>query len=166
MPHVLFVCTGNIFRSLTAEYAVRRELLKKKNPGWHADFDIASAGTVDFPHVVRPEVRDYLMSKGLDVSAHRRRTLTRAIAVEADIVIAMNTDHQAFIRQRFKLDAPLYTEACGETPDALPDVEDVIPDYTTNAAAVTAHLHMTIDRIIALAPGLAARLAELPREGR
>ena len=98
------------------------------------------------------------MSKGLDVSAHRRRTLTRAILDSADIVIAMNTDHRDYLEQRFARQAPLYTEACGMPGEPLPDIEDVIPDYATNAAAVTAHLHATIDRIIALAPRLAAQL--------
>jgi protein-tyrosine phosphatase len=70
---VLFVCTGNIFRSLTAEYALRREL------GEGSGVVVASAGTEDYPYVVRQNVRDYLLSKGLDVSAHRRRTLTPQI---------------------------------------------------------------------------------------
>ena len=157
MPHILFICTGNIFRSLAAEYAVRRELLKE--PGWHSGFVVSSAGTDDFPHVVWPEVREYLMSKGLDVSAHRRRTLTREILGVADVVVAMNTDHRDYLKRRFALDAPLYTEACGGPPAPLPDIEDVVADYRSNAAAVTAHLRMTIDRIVELAPRLAARVA-------
>ena len=71
MADVLFVCTGNIFRSLTAEYALRREL------GADSRFVVASAGTDDYPYVVRPNVHDYLLSKGLDVRAHKRRTLTQ-----------------------------------------------------------------------------------------
>ncbi|TMH71623.1 MAG: low molecular weight phosphotyrosine protein phosphatase, partial [Betaproteobacteria bacterium] len=42
---VLFVCTGNIFRSLTAEYALRREL------GAQSAVAVASAGIHDYPHV-------------------------------------------------------------------------------------------------------------------
>ena len=70
MRRVLFVCTGNIFRSLTAEYALRRAL------GDGSDLLVASAGTEDFPHVIRPVVRDYLLARGLDVTPRRRRTLT------------------------------------------------------------------------------------------
>ena len=54
MRQVLFVCTGNIFRSLTAEYALRAAL------GARRDIVVASAGTEDFPYVVRPLVREYL----------------------------------------------------------------------------------------------------------
>jgi protein-tyrosine-phosphatase len=39
---VLFVCTGNIFRSLTAEYALRAELQRRQQHRRE------SAGTEDF----------------------------------------------------------------------------------------------------------------------
>ena len=152
---ILFVCTGNIFRSLTAEYALRREL------GAQSALVVASAGTDDYPHVVRPNVRDYLLAKGLDVRAHRRRTLTREILKESELVIAMSTDHQRFLAERFALRAPVFLEACGGACEALPDIEDVVLDYRTNAAAVDAHVRKTIDLIIEQTPRLARRLQEL-----
>jgi hypothetical protein len=79
MKRVLFVCTGNIFRSLTAERGLRHALQDR------ADIHVSSAGTVDFPHVVRPNVRDYLLAKGFDVSRHQRRTLTAASEALPDI---------------------------------------------------------------------------------
>ena len=152
---VLFVCTGNIFRSLTAEYALRREL------GAQSAIAVASAGIHDYPHVVRPNVRDYLLEKGLDVRAHQRRTLTREILAPAELVIAMSTDHQRFLAERFALRAPVFLEACGGACEALPDIEDVVLDYRTNAAAVDAHVRKTIDLIIEQTPRLARRLQEL-----
>jgi len=146
---ILFVCTGNIFRSLTAERALRTLL---------PEFEIASAGTEDFPHVVRPNVRAYLREKGFDVDAHQRRTLTREMLQDADVVIAMSTDHAEFIERTFGVKPMLFLEACGLEPAALPDIEDVVADYRTNAAAVDAHVRMTIDRILELAPRLAERL--------
>jgi protein-tyrosine phosphatase len=149
---VLFVCTGNIFRSLTAEHALRHALQGR------AGIHVASAGTVDYPHVVRPNVRAYLASKGFDVSRHQRRTLTREILLDSHLVIAMSTDHQLFIRQTFGHAAPLFLEACGELGDALPDIEEAVLDYRTNPRAVDAHVCATIDRILELTPRLAARL--------
>ena len=149
MTHVLFVCTGNIFRSLTAEYALRR---------YAPEILVASAGTDDYPHVVRPNVRDYLLSKGLDVSAHRRRTLTQDILRQSRSVIAMSTDHQRFLAERFGLKAPVFLEACGGACEALPDIEEVVMDYKTNPAAVDAHVRATIDTIIDAMPRLAASL--------
>lgn len=155
MKRVLFVCTGNIFRSLAAEHALRRAI------NGRGDIHVSSAGTADFPYEVRPNVRDYLLSKGLDVGTHLRRTLTAAILGEAHLVIAMSTDHRAELHRRFGHAAPLFLEACGEAAQALPDIEDVVLDHQTNAAAVDAHVRATIDRIVSLTPRLAARLNRL-----
>ena len=155
MKRVLFVCTGNIFRSLAAERSLRRAL------GDRADIHVSSAGTVDFPHVVRPNVREYLRSKGFDVSQHQRRTLSSAILEESHLVIAMSVDHRDYISGRFGRSAPLFLEACGEAGAALPDIEEVVHDWQTNPAAVDAHVRTTIDRILSLTPRLASRLDAL-----
>jgi len=152
---ILFVCTGNIFRSLTADVALRR--LLADNPGFH----VSSAGTDDYPHVVRPYTGAYLRSKGFDVSGHQRRTLTGSILAESRLVVSMSTDHQATIRERFGRETPLFLEACGLEPEWLPDIEDVIPDYRTNRPAVEAHVRETVDRIIELAPRMARNLDAL-----
>ena len=149
MADILFVCTGNIFRSLTAEYALRREA---------SGIIVASAGTDDYPHVVRPNVRDYLLSRGLDVRSHRRRTLTEEILKASKTIIAMSTDHQRFIRERVDLQVPVFLEACGGACEALPDIEEVVADYRTNSAAVDAHVKKTIDTIIEAMPRLARLL--------
>jgi protein-tyrosine phosphatase len=151
----LFVCTGNIFRSLTADVALRRLL------GSRGDIHVSSAGTNDYPHVVGPYTRSYLHSKGFDVSSHRRRTLTREILDASQLVVAMSTDHQVAIRERFGRTVPLYLEVCGEAAEWLPDIEDVIPDYQTNRPAVEAHVRMTIDRIVELAPRMAVNIDAL-----
>jgi len=151
---ILFVCTGNIFRSLTAEYALRREL------GPQSALAVASAGTDDYPHVVRPSVRDYLREKGLDVSMHRRRTVSTEILTGAWLVVAMSTDHQRFLREKFAHEAPVFLQACGGACEPLPDIEEVVLDYRTNSAAVDAHVRKTIDTIIELTPRLAQQIQE------
>ena len=152
---IVFVCTGNIFRSLTAEYALRREL------GQQSAIAVSSAGTDDYPHVVRPNVRDYLLAQGLDVRAHRRRTVTRDILAGAELVVAMSTDHQRFLQEKFGLQAPVFLEACGGACEPLPDIEEVVLDYRTNSAAVDAHVRRTIDTIIDLTPRLASKIQDL-----
>jgi protein-tyrosine phosphatase len=153
MDRVLFVCTGNIFRSLTAEYALRHLL------GARSDITVASAGTEDFPYVVRPLVKDYLLARGLDVSRHCRRTLTAQILEEPGPVIAMSTEHRLVLAERFdRRDVPLFTEACGIPGEPLPDVDEAVRDHETNPVAVEAHIRVIIDRIIALTPQLANRL--------
>jgi protein-tyrosine-phosphatase len=153
MPRVLFVCTGNVFRSLTAEYALR-DVLGARN-----DIVVSSAGTEDFPHVVNPYVRDYLLSRGLDVSRHRRRTLTAQLLQEEGPVIAMSTEHRSILVEHFNCrNVPLFIEACGLPGEPLPDVDEAVRDHKTNPIAVEGHVRMIIDRIIALTPRIANRL--------
>ena len=127
MHRILFVCTGNIFRSLTAEYALRHVL------GARSDITVASAGTEDFPHVVSPYVKNYLLARGLDVTGHCRRTLTAQILQEPGPVIAMSTEHRTVLAERFnRRDVPLFTEACGIPGEPLPDVDEAVRDHETN----------------------------------
>lgn len=157
MHRVLFVCTGNIFRSLTAHRALAALLAHR------ADLVVASAGTVDYPHVVWPYVGGYLKQKGFDVDDHRRRTLTQAILDESRLVVAMSTDHQAYIRDRFGREAPLFLEACGHGAEWLPDIHEVVSDWERNQAATEAHIRVTIDRIVELAPRMAENIDALMR---
>jgi protein-tyrosine phosphatase len=151
--HVLFICTGNIFRSLTAEYALRAMLPAR------GDIVVSSAGTEDFPHVVAPVVWRYLLDRGFDVRQHRRRTLTEAMLQQANMAIAMSTEHQRELADRFgRADIPLFAHACGFPGEALPDVDEAVADHRTNPDAVAAHVRKTIDRIIELTPRLAEAL--------
>jgi protein-tyrosine phosphatase len=160
MKTVLFICKGNVFRSMTAEYALRREL------GDRADMRIASAGTADFPYPVWPEVSDYLAKQGLDVSGHRRRTLTRAMLDEADLPIAMDPAPQAEVRAVFGVTVPLFLRVCEPhgTASTLPDIEEAIPNFKADPAATLRHIHATIDRIIAATRPLAVRLHNRPTD--
>jgi protein-tyrosine phosphatase len=151
---ILFICTGNIFRSLTAEHALRRALSDQSR------VQVASAGTEDFPHVVWPVVRNYLRVHGFDVSAHQRRTLTRQILDAGDLCVAMSTEHQQFVRNQFARDLPLFTEVCGMAPEPLPDVDVAVPDYATNELAAAAHIRTIIDQIVVLTPRLASRVVQ------
>jgi protein-tyrosine-phosphatase len=53
MPSILFVCTGNIFRRKTAEYALKARL-DPRSP-----IPVSSAGTVAIPQQMHPDVRAY-----------------------------------------------------------------------------------------------------------
>jgi protein-tyrosine-phosphatase len=154
MRQVLFVCTGNVFRSLAAEYALRAALHPR------TEFLVASAGIDDRAQPVPPEIVDYLRQKNFDVSTHRRRTLTRQLVDAADVVIAMSLDHRDFIRERFGRDAPLFLECCGHGSEALLDLHEAVRDYRSNRAAALAYIRTTIDRIVELTPRLIGRILD------
>jgi protein-tyrosine-phosphatase len=85
VPSMLFVCTGNIFPRMTAEYALKARL------DLRFAIRVSSAGTVALPQEMHPDVRAYLVLRAIDRSPHRQRK------VSADLVIAMSTDHQAVL---------------------------------------------------------------------
>ena len=166
LKNVLFCCTGNVFRSLTAEHALRRELARRG-----CALQVGSAGTEDRPQTVRPYVRTYLEQHGLDVTAHTRRTLTPKLLDDADLVIAMSTEHRDFIRSQFAYAAPLFLQLCTAADSgnyALPDVDEAVPDYLTNKPGAESHMSLTIDRIIHMTPRLAERICagEIPARGK
>jgi protein-tyrosine-phosphatase len=68
---VLFVCTGNIFRSLPPSTRCAPNCVVANGGRIVVE---SAAGTEDFPHVVNSRLSAITMNlKGLDVRAHRRR---------------------------------------------------------------------------------------------
>lgn len=87
MPSILFVCTGNIFRSLTAEYALKARLDPRP------PVRVRSAGIMAILQLIHPDVRAYLRQWEMDPSAHQQRRVSAELLRAADLVIAMTTDH-------------------------------------------------------------------------
>ena len=95
MTSILFVCTGNIFRSMTAEYALRARLSAQSS------IRVSSAGIQARPQEMHPDIRTFLkrwVAHGpthhfaLGVG-HRAETLRRtadALGIESVIVSGEN----------------------------------------------------------------------------
>ena len=87
---VLFVCTGNICRSPTAE-AVLRHLAKEEGIELH----IQSAGIGDW-HVGHPpdeRAQQHARTRGYDLSALRARQVRPNDFEEFDLILAMDRGH-------------------------------------------------------------------------
>ena len=87
MKNILVVCTGNICRSPTGEYLLKKEL----GPG----FNVMSAGLgalVDNPaHEISQKIA---MQHGIDMSAHRARQINLDILKWADLILVMENGHK------------------------------------------------------------------------
>jgi len=89
---VLFVCTGNICRSPTAE-GIFRKLVAEA--GMSETIVSDSAGTHDY-HVGEPpdpRARDAARQRGYDLSALRARRVERADFERFDLIVAMDRGH-------------------------------------------------------------------------
>lgn len=98
MIRVLFVCTGNICRSPTAE-GVARTLAARTNLSDAFEFD--SAGTHGYHVGEPPDPRTVAAAhrRGYDLSALRARRLTSADFARFDRIFALDTSHLDFMRQ-------------------------------------------------------------------
>jgi protein-tyrosine phosphatase len=149
---VLFECTGNIFRSVTAEYALKASL------GAGTFCIVGSAGIDAKPQSVHHWVQTRLREKGADPSSHVQRQLTKELVEAADLVIAMGRDHQVFVLEQFGRDVPLFNQICLGHDKPILDLHEVMPDWETDPERARAYVCSVIDSIWATAPAILSRL--------
>ena len=90
---VLVVCIGNICRSPMAEGLFRQAI---------PEMQISSAGiSAMVGHGADPIAVQIMAGIGIDISAHRARMLTDAIARDADIILVMDTLQQQQISMQY-----------------------------------------------------------------
>ena len=137
--HVLFVCTGNICRSPTAErlaaaYAAEHGVL---------DFAASSAGTrAVIGHPIHPEAARVLEQTGADTSNFGARQLKPKIAAAADLIITMTSAHRDAVletaprqlRRTFTLTEAALLASMGGA-DTLPDLAALRPHLAANDIA-------------------------------
>lgn len=88
--NILCVCTGNMCRSPMLEYLLKQELPKH---GIH-DAVVTGAGTDTVDGSAATDHSITVMKEiGIDISAHRSRQMTHAIAEENDVFVVMTPQH-------------------------------------------------------------------------
>jgi len=98
MTRILFVCTGNICRSPTAE-GVTKHILK--NNALYSFIEVDSAGTQGYHVGEPPDRRSQLAAqkRGIDLSGLRARQVHPADFKRFDLLLAMDRDHLATLNR-------------------------------------------------------------------
>ena len=92
--HILFVCTGNICRSPTAERLATAHAHETGLDG----FSASSAGTrAASGQPIHPEAESVLVKLGADPAEFAARPTTERIAGSADLILTMTTAHRASV---------------------------------------------------------------------
>jgi protein-tyrosine phosphatase len=147
MKRVLFVCTGNICRSPTAEGVFRHMILEA---GLGGAIESASAGTHGYHIGDPPDPRTMAAAKrrGFDLSAQRARKVKAEDFHTYDLILAMDREHFAHLeslrpntaRAEVKLFLDYHSERKHKDvpdpyyggPDGFEDVLDMIEQATKN----------------------------------
>jgi protein-tyrosine phosphatase len=92
MTAILFVCTGNICRSPTAEGVMRQKL---EDAGLGTAVSVESAGTSGYHVGEEPDRRSQLHARrrGYDISSQRARRLVEEDFRKFDYLLAMDRGH-------------------------------------------------------------------------
>ena len=89
---VMFVCFGNLCRSPMAE-GLAREVIALEHPrGGRVLVESAGLAAMDGERAAHEAVRT-LAARGIDISGHRARTVTREMLARSDLVLAMEDRH-------------------------------------------------------------------------
>lgn len=156
MKTILFICTGNIFRSMTAEYAFRAQ--NKDDT-----YESASAGIEANVQLMYPPVKARVIELGIDPSGHVQRKLTLEMLEAVDLPVAMGVDHQDFIQENFGREVPLFNKVALGKDEPIKDIWEVVPSWDTDEDGRRTYALYVVDTIWNTMPKFIANMGGFVR---
>lgn len=158
MTRVLYVCTGNVFRSMSAEYCLKDHLAKRGI----TNITVDSAGIAPQPQIILPSTLERLSFHGITVS-HQPKEVTKGLVENNDLIIAMNTNHQDYIYEMYDVKAPLFNNVAYREATGVLDIEEYKPGVLTSkneTSEVQTYIYSIIDHIHKATPYVAGNLSK------
>lgn len=99
MTAILFVCTGNQFRSPLAEAFFARKLAVQQ---WRSEWLVGSAGTWTLPGLPALPVASAVAHQlGISLAGHRTQTVSQDLLAGYDLILVMEASHKEALEQEF-----------------------------------------------------------------
>lgn len=138
MPYsLLFVCTGNICRSPTAEGIMLHKVAAR---GWSREVRVDSAGTHGYHVEAEPDSRSQMHARkrGYDLSTLRARRVVKGDFEVFDRILVMDHDNMSFMTQ---MSPPEYRAKLEFMMRYAPQHEaEIVPDPYYGGAAGFEHV--------------------------
>lgn len=119
--NILFVCSGNVFRSMSAE-----KLAKKCCKDNNLNLTIDSAGTSEHKNYPNKTTMDEL-KKYVGEFTHKSKHISQQLCDTASIIICMSPVHQRYIREHYNKASVLYNELATGKKVLVQDLDDAYP---------------------------------------
>ncbi len=119
------VCTGNTCRSPIAEVLLRKRL---QDEGLYNNVKVLSSGTAAWEGMAASGgAEEAVMKRGASLDGFRSRVLTKELAEESDLIVAMHRSHLEFIEEHYPSCADKVRILGGFLPQNAPlDIPDPI----------------------------------------
>ena len=119
--NLLLVCTGNIFRSASAEYLFKQHL----DDIGEDRFRVDSAGIKgDIEKTMHAKTEQELTNRGINAADHESTKLTEDHVDWADTIISMADYHQQTLNEEYNAYSHLYTEFADDNSKNVEDIDD------------------------------------------
>ena len=98
MVRILFVCHGNICRSVSAQY-IFEDLVNRRGLSGSYVIDSAATSTEEIGNAIYPPMKAALERMGVPVGTHRARQLKRSDYDAYDLLIGMDEENMFYMKR-------------------------------------------------------------------